>query len=297
MLTEVLITGGTGFIGRNLIQEILLDSFFTNIYCLTRNPKQINNKNSDAINYINHYDSLDLLKSEPIGTIIHLATMYKRPGEKFSEREMWQSNVENPIQILNAASKKGIYFLNTNSYLQYNSSISSNDNYYLKTKRYFQEYLESNADGAEVKHGSIIVGDTYGTTDLRDKVLNHMINQALAGKTFKVNNPTATIRLSHVKNVSRAICEITRLQMQKTISTVSNFEIKIDSLAQYVFEMIDQNPTESNDLQLDYTKSDWNQNYTNFYADEDPKSDLHKFLLFIAQSSKKQKTENPKAYP
>lgn len=284
MLTEVLITGGTGFIGRELIQEISLDSNFSKIYCVTRNPNQINNNHPDTLKYINHRDSLSLLRSEPIGAIIHLATMYKRPGEIFSEREMWQSNVEIPIELLHTASERDLYFLNTNSYLQYDPTISSSDHYYLKTKRYFQKYLESYKDGFQFKHGSIVVGDTYGVGDKRDKVLNHMIHQALEGKMFKVNNPKATMRLTHVGNIAKGIREIANLQIQETISTVSNFEINIDSLAQFVFNVISRKSLELDDYHLELSKSNWTAHFRNFSANENPKSGLHKFLLLTAHS-------------
>ncbi len=285
-MSEVLITGGTGFLGTELVRQLVAGGNVSKIYCVTRNQNLIGKNNSDRLKYIGHRESLHILGSEPIRKIIHLATMYKRSNEKFSEKEMWETNVENPIQILAAASEKSLYFLNTNSYLQYDSTIYMNSNYYLKTKVYFQDYLESFTKSTQIKHGSIIVGDTYGIDDRRDKVLNQMIEQAWQGEFFQVNNPEGTIRLSHVSTIVNAIQRMSDHKLQKTISTVSNFQINLNSLAKFVFNVIHNKFESLDDYHLEITKSNWTSIYENFKDSEDPKSDIYKFLLLVAKHHK-----------
>lgn len=105
----VLITGGTGFIGRILVRKLVEDG--NNVIILTRDKKKINSSLKEKVKILEAdiCDSVSLesvgLRLQGIDVIIHLSACLDYFGDK---KGLFRVNVQGTINLLNWAEKNGI---------------------------------------------------------------------------------------------------------------------------------------------------------------------------------------------
>jgi len=102
---KVFVTGGTGFIGSHLIDELLQHPKFETIGCLIRNNEKWL-KNRDIIKYQGNLQNLATLKEGTNNTdiVFHLAAITKAPGM----REFQLHNVEATENLIRVSIKNGV---------------------------------------------------------------------------------------------------------------------------------------------------------------------------------------------
>ena len=106
---NILITGGTGFIGKVLVNKLLIDE--NNVTILTRDEKKVDNSLKGKVKILQadicNSVSLERLvyRVEGIDTFIHLAACLDYYGDK---RKLFQVNVCGTINLLKWAEKNGI---------------------------------------------------------------------------------------------------------------------------------------------------------------------------------------------
>ena len=112
-MKKILLTGGTGFIGGNILNKLSKKFEFT---VLIRNKKKILDKNVNQL-YFKNLDHLQyLLKKEKFGTIIHCATLYKKDHESKDIKKMIEANIHlGNIILENYQSLKFKKFINFTS--------------------------------------------------------------------------------------------------------------------------------------------------------------------------------------
>ena len=90
---KIVLTGSTGYIGRNILKNP--SDKIEIIYALRRNKKHsfFRKFNSSKIKFIDIVELKEVLVSESIDAVVHLATFYGDDG-KDNEAEINRSNVE-----------------------------------------------------------------------------------------------------------------------------------------------------------------------------------------------------------
>jgi len=158
MCKRILITGGTGYLGSNILAALIK---------LGHEVVLLKRRNSSIDRIQNHVASikmidiegvtlLEVLLQNNIDTIIHLATSYGRNGE--SHFEIRKTNVEFPTNLLDAAIKAKVrFFINTDT------ALPAEVNSYAFTKKQFCTYLQSKKDRINVIN--IVPEYFYGPDD------------------------------------------------------------------------------------------------------------------------------------
>lgn len=177
LVENVLITGGTGFIGSHLIRRLLTDHY--SIILLKKKTSNIW-RIADVISRIKvydvnlHTDFNGLLKKEKINGIIHLAGKYiKTVSTSKDIKELNTSNMTFPALLLDAAVQNGVkYFINTGTFTEYRLKgvISENTkiepyNYYAAAKIAFESILKYYAYGGKIKAVTLKLFSPYGEKD------------------------------------------------------------------------------------------------------------------------------------
>ena len=107
---NVAVTGGTGCLGRPLIDKLIVDGAYLKLLILPNDPSlnYPDNKVEIVTGDLNFQDALDILCLD-CDIVFHLAGMvHSVPGTKEEEQEFFRVNVEGTRNLLEAAKKNGV---------------------------------------------------------------------------------------------------------------------------------------------------------------------------------------------
>ena len=241
MKINVLVSGGTGYIGSNLLKKLINDGGvnITAIY----NKTAPNFKNNDItwVKYNGDYKSLNVIE-EKIDVIFHLATYFKTKHTSIDINSMINSNILLGAHLLEFAKENNINkFINTSTYAQSIDHSSFNpQNFYTSTKQAFEDILKYYTESGIVKNITLSLHDTYGPNDNRPKFINLVIDALDDNCPFKMSPGNQEINYVYIDDVIDAYCIAFNLLMQnkidksETFSVIGNEPMTLNKLVEYV---------------------------------------------------------------
>ena len=207
MSNVALLTGITGFIGRNLAKELIDRGW--EIHAIVREESNLGDLGNIKNNCSFHrHDGstesmIDIHKKLKIDVVFHLASLYLANHKVEEVSELIRSNIQFSTQLLEGmlagGSKK---IINVGSYAQHNDSEEFNPfNLYASTKEAFQNILYF----YHLAHGlsclTLKLYDTYGPGDSRGKLINLITDSILEGSDLKLSEGDQLINISHVNDI------------------------------------------------------------------------------------------------
>lgn len=210
---NILITGGTGFIGSYLTRE--LHKMNHKIILLKRSSSdtwRIGDIMDKLVSYnLDKITDLESIFSEnTIDLIIHLAGLHIRHHSKTKElEEMNNVNINFPIKLLDIAVKfqvKG--FINTGTFSEYKLTIkpaSEKDeikpyNYYSATKSVFENLLKFYTTNNGIKGISLRLFSPYGERD-NDKIIPLIIKSFIFGKKLELTKGEQRLSFTYIGDI------------------------------------------------------------------------------------------------
>lgn len=203
---KIFITGATGFIGSNLVKQLLKEDH--TIFC-TLLKGENNPFGEDAIKSLVFSEqtideNVDFLKRNNIEGIIHLASYVQSGEHKSADVEaLIDTNIKFSAILLETAVKAQIkWFINTGTYWQnYNNQDYSPVNLYAATKEAFMDiaryYIETDA----IKFASIKLFNTYGPNDTRPKIFYLWERIAKTGEALDMSPGEQLIDISYIDDI------------------------------------------------------------------------------------------------
>ena len=217
---NILITGATGFVGKNLIKQLQRHH---NIYILVRPQSDYKELCVEHI-YVFEDDIEHLagyLKEEKIDGVIHLASLYITQHNSSQIKDLVLSNIYLGTAILEAAVNGGVkWFLNTGTIWQNYNSSDYEDKYnpvnlYAATKQAFMTMAKYYTETSDIRFCTLKLCDTYGPGDTRRKVMSLFEEIAKSGSTLDMSPGEQKLDLLHIDDVVKGFETLANLLNDK----------------------------------------------------------------------------------
>ena len=214
MSKYILLTGGTGFIGSHILEEllklnkkvILLKRSFSNTW---RINEFIENENL-FIKDIDKENLNDIFNQYTVNGIFHLASISKREIDLEMIYNMIESNITFPTKLLEASVNHDVkFFINTGSVYEYQLNqppISEKTkikpfNFYASTKIAFEDILKFYSDNFQFNSSTLKLFTPYGPKDNENKITPYLIVNSLKKENIFIKSPNKTLDLIYIKDV------------------------------------------------------------------------------------------------
>lgn len=207
MKKSILLTGGTGFIGKNIIKN--LNSKY-NIFSLERKKKnKIYNFKSYSIVGFSDPDQISkIINNINIDYIIHAATYYKKKDNDVNLKQITKSNILLGMYLLNFCSeKKVIKFINFSTcWENYNDKKENPFNLYSATKLAFKKIINYHQKINKItKFYNIYLMNTFGEDDNRIKIVSKIKKDIKNNRLTIITSNNLFLNLLNVKDIVHGI--------------------------------------------------------------------------------------------
>ena len=203
---KILITGSTGFIGSKILEEFSKNN---KIYIILRNKKKIKRVKNLNIIYYRDFDNLNFqLKKIKVDIIVHCATHYVKEHSYNDIQKLSNSNILfGNIILENLNHLKVKKFINLSTVWEdYNSIRDDNPNLYAVYKKNFTHLINFyKKKFVNISFYTLMISDTFGTSDRRNKLINVLRNNYKKNNTTKIISKNLYINLLNVEDIVNAV--------------------------------------------------------------------------------------------
>ena len=204
-MKKILITGGTGFIGAHLVQNLKNNN---KIYLIVRKKIKSSDKNVKKIFFRNYYDLNLKLKKIRADIIIHCATHYVKNHNYNDIEKIISSNILfGNILLENLKKMHAKKFINfTTVWENYNGKAGNALNLYSASKQSFKNIIKYYAVlNKNIKFYDLFISDTYGKNDKRTKLINVIKKKISTKKKLLLISKKLSINLTNIQDIISAV--------------------------------------------------------------------------------------------
>lgn len=230
-----MLTGASGFLGSHLLERLLKDDCY-DIAILKRSTSdcwRIKELMDRARVFDIDHVSLDTVFEEcSPDYILHLATLYRKFDDGSGAKEMIESNVSFPVELLEIGIRSGLKgFINTGTFFEYDCSIQPINehaapapfNLYAKTKLAFESILKSYSDQLAINTFKLF--SPYGEKD-NIKLIPMVIQKALNHEKVQLSDGMQKLDFTYVGDIVEAYVKaIDRMVLNDGLTGYSVFNL------------------------------------------------------------------------
>jgi nucleoside-diphosphate-sugar epimerase len=225
---DILITGGSGFIGNGLLEKFKKKK----IILVVRENSKINVKDVKILKYRNFSDLTSKLKNIKTKTVIHCATHYVKEHQLNDIEQMIKANVLLGSIILELSKKMKVSkFINITTIWELTLINSIKQvSFYSLTKNIFSKIIKFySTNYKKIKFYNLYLSDTFGDNDKREKILNVIKKKIYKKEEIVINSKYLKMNFLNIKDVVNAVSLVevnNRLKSGKyLVCNKKNFEI------------------------------------------------------------------------
>jgi len=219
---NIFITGGTGFLGKNLIPSLISRQNKIFLYKRAKSDISFYEKYMQNITFISEGEVEDSFSKYSIDVVIHLATNY---GNERGSKDLANSNVYFPTKILQLAILHNVStFINTDTFFSKEIYSLGYKKDYVQSKRSFLEKLHSQKN--DIKFINVRLEHVFGPNDKSSKFVEMLfikIMQADEGETINLSSCSQKRDFIYVDEVIYAYKKI--LQKLDLINSGTEFQV------------------------------------------------------------------------
>lgn len=216
-LKKALVTGGTGFIGSNLIKRLLLEQWEVHIIVRQDSSLDLIGSIADIIT-IHKYDGnvrsiINAVKRAKPNVVFHLGSLFVAQHSPEDIEKLIASNLIFGTQLLEAmVSNNTKYLVNTGTSWQYYSGTFYEPvNLYAATKQAYEDILRFYLISYNLKATTLILSDTYGPNDPRRKLIPLLCNFSNTSGIFEMSAGEQMVDFVFIDDVVDAFVKVAQL--------------------------------------------------------------------------------------
>jgi nucleoside-diphosphate-sugar epimerase len=207
-----LITGGTGFIGANLVKRLISEGL--NVHIIVRPTSELEQLN-DVVNliHIHIYDGsieslLKIFELSRPNIVLHLASLFLAQHTPCDITPMIQSNLIFATQLVEAMVVNKVYkLINTGtSWQHYENKDYSPVCLYAATKQAFEAILQFYLETTSMQAITLKLFDSYGADDPRQKLFSLLEKVAYRQEILAMSPGNQQINLVYIEDIINAYC-------------------------------------------------------------------------------------------
>jgi len=231
---KIIVTGGSGYLGRNIISELLNKKF--EVINLDLN-KQTKNHPNLKFYEVDISKSIDL-KFENIDYLIHLAGFADLNQSITNAEKTIRLNILGTLNVLNLCKSNNI------SRIIYSSSmyaLGDKGSFYGVSKKASEDYIRVFCRQNNLQYTILRVGSLYGGDSTITNGIHRYLIQAIENKVINYNGTEEDLReYIHVKDASNIFLEIfNKDYINKHINIVGTQQYKVTDAFKIIFEILD----------------------------------------------------------
>lgn len=210
----ILITGATGFVGKNFIKYLLKKENKIRIITLNRNIEKANKmfKEKNVTNLdLNEDDIYIKINKMKPNIVIHLASYLTSLRTKKVLEELIKVNIEFPTKLLNEFEVNQIeYFFNFGTFAEYAMGTEKIENAYLysATKSAFKSILDFYSNTLKFKYFNLIPYSIYGRKDNQKKVMDYIVDSMYSSSKIDMSLGEQILDFIHIDDICEYIYKI-----------------------------------------------------------------------------------------
>lgn len=254
---NVVITGGSGFVGSNLASHLLKNTS-CKVFVVLRKDSKLDNldKIKDRIHLFYYYetniaDLINFFKKNKPSIVFHLASFVIAEHKSDQIDSIIQSNITFGCHILEAMKESDTRnIVNTGTYWQhYNNDENNPVCFYAASKSAFEKFLQLYVEAYDFNVVNLILYDNYGENDTRKKLINLLSRLKSENESLEMTSGDQEIDYTHVNDVCEAFLvageslEDSRLSGWNTYSVFSNTNKTLKQVVQLFLKTTKKNVT------------------------------------------------------
>lgn len=201
---RILVSGATGFVGRNLVPELLNASHTI----LTVNREIC--KAQEIFGDCNNCKHIQLSQHDEIVNfspeiVIHLASYVTSSNEASIIDSLLDANIVFGVKLLDTLKRCGELklFINTGSFAEYAMGVESVNNAYLYTasKSAFRQFLEYYSNLCNYSYLHLVPFSIYGGVDSQKKIMDYLKDSFDAIEPVKMSGGAQILDFVYIKDV------------------------------------------------------------------------------------------------
>ena len=207
---RALVTGASGFIGSNLVRY--MENQGWDVHILVRAGSNLTGLGDVILRItVHHHDGssagmAEIMAAARPDIVFHLASLFLSNHKTEDIEALVSSNLLFSTQILEAMVMSGVkYLVNTGtSWQHYHSEDYRPVNLYAATKQALECILTYYIDAHSLKATTLLLFDTYGPGDPREKLIPLLWKVATSKQPLKMSPGQQLIELVYIDDVVRA---------------------------------------------------------------------------------------------
>lgn len=212
----ILVSGGTGFIGRHLVRRLLAQGEVVHVLCRANSDTSVLPAYTVLHRGIAATDLPALLSGIRPQTCFHLAIRYQHDYSPADIAPLLDSNLVFGTTLADAAMRAGCRtFINAGTASQINHvGEYAPVSLYAASKRAFEDLLFYFALRCGMACRTALLFDTYGPQDTRGKLLMQLIASARTGVKLELSPGEQEVDLLHIEDAIDGLLAIAAAQEQ-----------------------------------------------------------------------------------